>query len=234
MIAMRETKVMQCKEILNSEEAAELLGIQPFAIRAYAQRGLIPGKKLDHEWYFLTNEVLAWLRSMKVRVADLEIALTGAKGFIQRLQRDSQFKQKVRSISTHAELITFARQEGFAFTLQEFKEVLKLDTDDDLANDHIPRIAERQKVYLRVIELNGQPVFGTKIFDINAWGARVGSFDPFDARGNINITFTPPGGTQNVCLSGEMVWSKFMSVDNHYYAGVEFSKPLMLYRKSKI
>ena len=46
---MRETKAMQYKEVLNSEEAADLLGVKPFTIRTYAKRGVIPGKKLGNE-----------------------------------------------------------------------------------------------------------------------------------------------------------------------------------------
>jgi predicted ribosomally synthesized peptide with nif11-like leader len=171
-------------------------------------------------------------------VADLETVLTGAEGFIQRLQDDSEFKRKVKSLATDVELMEFARQQGFAFTFQELEEAIKLGPDDDLAENQefeIPRRAQRYQVYLKVSELNGQPVTDTMILDINAWGARVGSFKPFDTMGNIEITFTPPGENQNVRLSGEVVWSRLMPAESRYHAGVEFSKPIdQLHREGKI
>jgi predicted ribosomally synthesized peptide with nif11-like leader len=223
---MRETEAMHHKEVLNSEEAADFLGVKPFVIRTYTQRGLIPGIKLGNEWYFVRNDLLAWLRGMKVKVENLEIALTSAKGFIQRLLRDSQFKQTVKSFSTHVELMAFARQEGFAFTPQELKEILAVETDDGLAKGHIPRRAERYQICLKVSELNGQPVTDTMILDINTWGARIGSFGPLISPGSVKLTFASPGEIQKVPISGGVVWSKFMSADNRYHAGVEFFKPI--------
>jgi predicted ribosomally synthesized peptide with nif11-like leader len=235
---MSETKAMQSKDVLTCEGAADLLGVKPFTIRTYARRGVIPGKKIGDEWLFVKDDLLAWLRDMKVGGVDLETALTGARGFIQRLQGDSQFKRKVESLSTHADLMAFARQEGFAFTFQELKEALKGGPDEGLAKNRdskIPRRAQRYQVYLKVSELNGQPVTDTMILDINAWGARVGSFNPFDTMGNFEITFTPPGEEQNIRLSGEVVWSRLMPSESRYHAGVEFSQPIdQLHREGKI
>jgi predicted ribosomally synthesized peptide with nif11-like leader len=229
---------MQSIEVLDCEEAASLLGIKSFAIRKYAGRGVIPGKKIGNEWVFVKDDLLAWLRYMGEEGADLETTLRGARGFIQRLHGDSQFKQKLESLSTHAELMAFARQEGFAFTFQELKEALKVGPDYGLAKnreDKIPRRAQRYQVYLKVSELNGQPITDTMILDISAWGARIGSFRSFDALGTIEITFTPPGETKKVHVSGEVVWSRLMPVDNQYHAGVEFSKPIdQLHREGKI
>ncbi|MEJ2672991.1 MAG: Nif11-like leader peptide family RiPP precursor [Deltaproteobacteria bacterium] len=223
---------------MNCKEAADLLGVKPFTIRTYARRGVIPGKKLGNEWRFIKDDLLAWLRNMAGDVANLENALTGAKGFVQRLRIDSRFKQKAESLSTHAELMAFARQEGFAFTSEELKEALKVGTDDGLAKNlkiKIPRRAQRYQVYLKISEVNGQPVTDTMILDINAWGARIGSLTPFDSLGAIEITFTPPGETKNVQIAGKVVWSRLMPTDSQYHSGVEFSKPIdQLHREGKI
>jgi predicted ribosomally synthesized peptide with nif11-like leader len=225
-ITWRENRTMEYKEVMNSEEAADLLDVKPFSIRAYAQRGLIPGKKLGNEWCFVRNDLLAWLRGMKLRVANLEIALTGAKGFTQRLLHDSQFKQKVESLSTHGELMAFARQEGFTFTSQELKEILKVEMDDCLAKDYNPRRAKRYQVYLKVLELNDQPVTDTMILDINAWGARIESVNPLISPGPVKLTFASLSEIQKVPISGGVVWSRFISAGNNYHAGVRFSYPL--------
>lgn len=228
---------MQYKEVLNSEEAADLLGIKPFTIRTYARRGVIPGKKLGNEWRFVKNDLMAWLRGMETEGGELE-TLTGAKAFLQRLREDSDFQQKIESLSTDAERMAFVQKEGFAFTVQELEQAIKAELDEDLEEDQeskVVRRAQRYQVYLKVSELNGQPVTDTMILDISAWGARVGSFKPFDTMGNIEITFTPPGENQNVRITGEVVWSRLMPAESRYHAGVEFSKPIdQLHREGKI
>ncbi|MHB9072941.1 MAG: Nif11-like leader peptide family RiPP precursor [Desulfobaccales bacterium] len=228
---------MQYKEVLNSEEAADLLGVKPFTIRTYARRGVIPGKKLGNEWRFVKNDLMAWLRGMETEGGELE-TLTGAKAFLQRLSEDSDFQQKIESLSTDAERMALVQKEGFVFTLQELEQAIKAELDEDLEDGQeskVIRRAQRYQVYLKVSELNGQPVTDTMILDINAWGARVGSFKPFDAMGNIEITFTPPGENQNVRISGEVVWSRLMPAESRYHAGVEFSEPIdQLHREGKI
>jgi predicted ribosomally synthesized peptide with nif11-like leader len=228
---------MQYKEVLNSEEAADLLGVKPFTIRTYARRGVIPGKKLGNEWRFVKKDLMAWLRGMETEGGEPE-ALTGAKAFLQRLRDDSDFQQKIESSSTDAERMALVQEEGFVFTLQELERAIKAELDEDLeegAASKVIRRAQRYQVYLKVSELNGQPVTDTMILDINAWGARVGSFKPFDTMGNIEITFTPPGENQNVRISGEVVWSRLMPTESRYHAGVEFSKSIdQLHREGKI
>jgi predicted ribosomally synthesized peptide with nif11-like leader len=226
---MVETPISGYREVLNCEEAADLLGVKPFTIRTYARRGVIPGKKLGNEWRFVKDDLLAWLRGMAVEEANLETALVGAKGFVQRMRRDRQFMQKVEALSSHAELMAFARQEGFAFTFQELMEALKVGPDDGLAKDReakILRRCERYQVYLKGYELNGQPVTDTMILDISAWGARIGSLAPFETKGTVEITFTLPGETDKVHIAGHVVWSRLIPAESQYHSGVEFSNPI--------
>jgi predicted ribosomally synthesized peptide with nif11-like leader len=154
------------------------------------------------------------------------------------LREDSDFQQKIELLSTDADRMAFVQKEGFAFTPQELEQAIKAELDEDLEEGHeskVIRRAQRYQVYLKVSELNGHPVTDTMILDINAWGARVGSFKPFDTMGNIEITFTPPGENQNVRISGEVVWSRLMPAESRYHAGVEFSKPIdQLHREGKI
>jgi predicted ribosomally synthesized peptide with nif11-like leader len=175
---------------------------------------------------------------MEVEMADLETTLTGAGRFIQRLRSDSRFKQKVESLSTDVELMEFARQQGFAFSCRELEEAINVRLDACLAEEQeskVPRRAQRYQVYLKVSELNGKPVTDTMILDINAWGARIGSFSPFDGLGSVDITFTPPGETQNIRISGQMVWSRRMPAESQYHAGVEFCRSIdQLHREGKI
>jgi predicted ribosomally synthesized peptide with nif11-like leader len=235
---MIKMPIRRFREVLNCKEAADLLRVKPFTIRTYASQGVIPGKKLGNEWRFVKDDLLAWLKGLRVDVANLETALKGAKGFLQRLRSDRQFKEKVESLSSHEELMAFARQEGFAFTFQELKEVLNVKPDDVLANDReikILRRAKRYQVYLKVSELNGQPVTDTAILDFSVWGARIGSLGPLDTNGTIEITLASPGESRNVHISGHVVWSKLIPVESQYHSGIEFSNPLdQLHREGKI
>lgn len=236
---MRETKAMEYKEVLNSEEAADLLGVKPLTIRTYARQGVIPGKKLGNEWRFVKHDLLAWLRGMEVEAANLSTNVTDAKAFLHRARTDSQFREAVEALATDAERLAFIRKEGFDFTLQELMEAIKTELDNgglaEIQQSQVVRRAQRYQVYLKVSELNGQPVTDTMILDINAWGARIGSFKPFDALGTVEITFTPPGETQNVSISGEVVWSRLIPAESQYHTGVEFSKSIdQLHREGKI
>jgi excisionase family DNA binding protein len=48
-------------EVLTVDEAAELLQAEPDAVRALAESGGLPGRKIGDEWRFLRSAVLAWL-----------------------------------------------------------------------------------------------------------------------------------------------------------------------------
>jgi hypothetical protein len=232
---------MHYREALNSEDAAELLGNKAVTIRNYARHGVIPGKRLGKEWRCVKNSLLAWLKDkdMDMDESELKPPIASAGAFLIRFRDDDAFRQKVESYFVEADLMAFVQQEGFFFTLQELDAVIKAEMNDDVLGESLKswvvRRAQRYQVYLKVSELNGQPVTDTMIIDINAWGARIGSLSPFEAPGIIEITFTPPGESQNVHLSGEVVWSRLMPADSQYHAGVEFSKPIdQLHREGKI
>jgi len=48
-------------EVLTVEQAAELLQTEPEAVRALADAGELPGRRIGGEWRFLRRAVLAWL-----------------------------------------------------------------------------------------------------------------------------------------------------------------------------
>jgi excisionase family DNA binding protein len=50
------------KEVMNTEEAAQFLGLKPFTIREYAKQGIIPAKKIGKQWRFVKVDLLSWLR----------------------------------------------------------------------------------------------------------------------------------------------------------------------------
>jgi excisionase family DNA binding protein len=48
-------------DVLTVEQAAELLQTEPDAVRALAEAGELPGRKIGDEWRFLRRALLAWL-----------------------------------------------------------------------------------------------------------------------------------------------------------------------------
>jgi predicted ribosomally synthesized peptide with nif11-like leader len=225
---------MGSRKVLNSQEAAELLGLKHFMLLNYARRRIIPGKIIGNEWRFEKSELLAWLKDMGVSLEQLEVAIQGARGFVQRLRFDSQFRQTVEALSTQDELLTFAKQEGFLFTPKELQEALKGESDAD-REEIIPRKSPRYQAVLEISEVNGNPVTDTYILDFSNSGARIGSATPLDYSETIVIAFTLPGEREILRLGGRVVWSRFDSLERRYHTGVEFSIPIdQLYRQGKI
>jgi excisionase family DNA binding protein len=56
----------QIKEVLNAEEAAELLGVNPYTLRQKARLGELPGRKVGKEWRFSRTALLEWLRDSEI------------------------------------------------------------------------------------------------------------------------------------------------------------------------
>lgn len=50
------------REVLNAQQAAEFLGVNPYTVRAKARLGEIPGRKVGREWRFSRTALLEWLR----------------------------------------------------------------------------------------------------------------------------------------------------------------------------
>lgn len=50
------------KDVMNTEEAAAFLGINPYDLRRYARRGVIPARKLGKRWLFHKPHLVEWLR----------------------------------------------------------------------------------------------------------------------------------------------------------------------------
>lgn len=51
------------KEVFNTREAAEYLGLTPFTIRKLVKEGGLPARKVGKDWRFYKPDLVAWLRS---------------------------------------------------------------------------------------------------------------------------------------------------------------------------
>jgi excisionase family DNA binding protein len=55
----------EAPEVLTVEQAAELLQVAPDAVRALADAGELPGRRIGDEWRFLRRALLGWLGGEK-------------------------------------------------------------------------------------------------------------------------------------------------------------------------
>ncbi|MDP8922274.1 MAG: helix-turn-helix domain-containing protein [Chloroflexota bacterium] len=49
------------KDVLNVDQAAELLSVSPWTVREQARQGHLPGRKVGKEWRFSRVALLTWL-----------------------------------------------------------------------------------------------------------------------------------------------------------------------------
>ena len=50
------------KDVLNVEEAAQLLGVSAWTVREQARQGHLPGRKVGKEWRFSRQGLMIWLQ----------------------------------------------------------------------------------------------------------------------------------------------------------------------------
>lgn len=55
-----------CSEILDTEEAAQLLKLTPGTVRDLARQGQIPGRLVGHQWRFSKERLVAWIACQDV------------------------------------------------------------------------------------------------------------------------------------------------------------------------
>ena len=66
------------KEVLTLEEAAELLGISPRALREAAARGEVPARKIANRWRFSRFALHRWLSGFESEKAPTYLRHAGA------------------------------------------------------------------------------------------------------------------------------------------------------------
>ena len=50
------------REVLNPNQAAELLGIPELTVIRLARKGIIPGRKAGRLWLFSKSSLIAWVK----------------------------------------------------------------------------------------------------------------------------------------------------------------------------
>lgn len=152
--------------------------------------------------------------------------------FLRLIQEDPRFLKKAHACATDKERLAFLRDEGFEFTPEEFAAAIKTwPSYEDL--EHVQETKERRQanrydVFLKVTEVNSQPVTDAIMLDISAWGAKIESLIPLSADSNVKFSFSLPGDEkeENIQLSGKVVWSGQVPISKRYQVGLQFYKSL--------
>jgi excisionase family DNA binding protein len=61
VVGHADFRPLPAPEVLDAAEAAELLRVEPAAVKDLAERGELPGRKLGEQWRFSRTALLAWL-----------------------------------------------------------------------------------------------------------------------------------------------------------------------------
>jgi len=152
--------------------------------------------------------------------------------FLRLIQEDPQFFKNAQTCATDKERVAFLRKEGFGFTAEEFEATLNawpsykgLEQAEEFKER---RQSDRYDVFLKVTEVNNQPVSDAIMLDISAWGAKIESLLPLNAASDLSFSFSLPGGKEEakIQLAGKVVWSGQVPVSKRYQVGLQFYKSI--------
>ncbi len=148
--------------------------------------------------------------------------------FLRLIQEDPQFLKKAQTCATDKERVAFLQEEGFGFTPEEFEAAIRTWPSclelEPVQEGQERRSANRYEVFMKVTEVNNQPVNDTIMLDISAWGARIESLIPLSLDSNAKFSFFLPGEEQSgkVQLTGKVVWSGQVPISKRYQVGLQF------------
>ena len=158
--------------------------------------------------------------------------MKGSSEFLHQVQNDPAFIERAQMCATEEERAAFLRQEGFEFTPEELEAAIRslafLSRENPAPLTKDDRKTKRYNVFLKVTEINGQPMGEAAILDICAWGARIESLIQFSPDSPVEISFPLPGEgkKKKLQLSGKVVWSGQVPFSKRYQTGLQFFESL--------
>jgi hypothetical protein len=154
--------------------------------------------------------------------------MKGVTEFLHQVQHDPGFIERALACASDAERRSFLREERFEFAPEELEAALSsfpfLNKLRQFRETKDLRQTQRYDVFLKVTELNGQPMKETVILDISAWGAKIESMVSLLPDSPVELSFSLPGAEQEtqVRLTGKVVWAGQMPVSKRNQAGLIF------------
>jgi excisionase family DNA binding protein len=154
--------------------------------------------------------------------------MKGATEFLEQVQNNPEFIKRALACASDAERKVFLQKEGFEFDPDEFEAALSswafFDNPKYVGVTKDFRKTKRYEVFLKVAEINGQPVNDTVILDISTWGARIESMARLLPDSPVVLSFPLPGEEKepHVRLVAKVVWAGEMSISKRNHAGLKF------------
>jgi predicted ribosomally synthesized peptide with nif11-like leader len=166
--------------------------------------------------------------------------MKGSSEFLHQVHHDPGFVRRAQACVSDSERIAFLGDEGFEFAADELEAALSsLVFLYSLKHTRAPqelRKTARYDVFLKVTDINGQPINGTVILDISAWGAKIESMVRLGVDTPVELSFPLPGLDEQtqVRLAGKVIWAGQMPISKRHQAGLKFYDSLdKLDRKGK-
>ncbi len=154
--------------------------------------------------------------------------MKGVTEFLHQVQNDLEFIERAQACASDAERTIFLREEGFEFAPEELEAAMSswafFDNLKHIRKAKDLRKTKRYDVFLKVTEINGQPMDDTVILDISAWGAKIESMVSLLPDSPVELSFPLPGEEKatHVRLVGKVVWAGEMSISKRNQAGLKF------------
>jgi hypothetical protein len=154
--------------------------------------------------------------------------MKGVTEFLHQVQHDPGFIERALACASDAERRAFLREEGFEFAPEELDAALNswafFDNAKLVRKAKDLRKTKRYDVFLKVTEINGQPINDTVILNISAWGVKIESMVSLLPDSPVELSFPLPGAEKeaHVRLVGKVVWTGQMSSSKRNQAGIEF------------
>lgn len=158
--------------------------------------------------------------------------MKSSSDFLHQVQNDPGFIERAQACVSDEERTAFLRDEGFEFPPDELAAALIslffISKLKQFREDQELRKTKRYDVFLKVTEINGQPITDTVILDISAWGARIESMVSLGVDTPVELSFPLPGLEKDtkVRLAGKVVWAGQMPISNRNQAGLKFHDSL--------
>jgi hypothetical protein len=158
--------------------------------------------------------------------------MKGVTEFLHQVQNDLGFIERAQACASEGERTVFLQEEGFEFAPEELEAAMNswafFDNLKTFREAKDLRKTKRYDVFLKVTEINGQPMNDTVMLDISAWGAKIESMVSLLPDSPVELSFPLPGEEKEnqVRLVGEVVWAGQMPISKRHRAGLKFNHSL--------
>ena len=148
--------------------------------------------------------------------------------FLHQVHKDPGFIERAQACASDEERMAFLRDEGFEFAPDELEAALSslvfFNNLKHFRETQELRKTTRYDVFLKVTEINGQPINDAVILDISAWGAKIESMVSLGVDSPVELSFPLPGLEKQtqVRLAGKVVWAGQMPISKRHQAGLKF------------